>query len=70
MENRIQGLDEVLLHHVAEQKCKKFGCRYVNCLKTKQQSECMPLFRALQMCKADEMKRIEEIYKKTGVQEK
>jgi hypothetical protein len=51
-------------------RCKGFGCSYMSCLMSSggNQSKCMPLFRALEACKANEMSIIKEEFERTGVQ--
>jgi hypothetical protein len=61
-------MDETKWHHVAEQRCKRDGCKYMTCLRTKPQSECMPLRRAFEQCKTHEMEQIKLNYEQIGVQ--
>ena len=59
--------NEPKVHHIAEQRCKEFGCKYMGCLRSgKQQSDCMSLFRAFQMCKQVEVDSIRQHLRETG----
>ena len=62
-------MDETQWHHVAEQRCKKMGCKYMSCLRSgKEQSECILLRRTFEQCKTDEMRKIKAVYLETGRQ--
>jgi hypothetical protein len=60
-------MDEAKFHHVAEQRCKKDGCKYMSCLRSKPQTECMPLFRSFEQCKAREMQEIRQLWEEHGI---
>jgi hypothetical protein len=64
------SLIELELYLLELFRCKGFGCSYMSCLQQSggNQVKCMPLFRALQMCKNDEMEAIKREFELTGVQ--
>jgi hypothetical protein len=52
-------MDIMLLHTVAEQRCRPFGCRLQNCLgKFHNLSQCSSLFRQLNICVDIERKKV------------
>ena len=62
-------MDIDLLHQVAEQRCKSFGCRLQNCLgKSGDTNKCLVFFRQLNYCKEFEFKKVKYEYLTTNKQ--